>query len=162
MDTQYKYSQSRKRMSQSSQDAPDDSRPSVQPADPAHRRIAIVGILLINTAGAVLIWLVTRQIDRLVDLTGLEHAALIICLAMILVSLGILPTALYLYTTGRRIRQAERFPPPGMAVIRNTPVITGPPARRRGTILMILAVILVIVAAYLFAYALTVYRTFPH
>ena len=149
-------------MPQSSQDAPSDHRPSVQPADPARRRIAIVAILLINTAGAVLIWLVTRQIDRLIDLTGMEHAALIICVAMILVSLGILPTALYLFTVGRRIRHAERFPPPGMAVIRNTPIITGPPARRRGLILMVLAVVLIIAAAYLFAYALTVYRTFPH
>ena len=149
-------------MSQSSQDAPSDRRPSVQPADPARRRIILAALILINTAGAGIIWLVTRYIDRLIDFTGMERITLIICLAMILVSLGTLPTALYLFTVGRRIRQAERFPPPGMAVIRNTAVITGPPARRRGTILVVLAVILVIVAAYLFAYALTIYRTFPH
>jgi hypothetical protein len=57
--------------------------------------------------------------------------------------------AVYLWALGRRVARAGRFPPPGMSVLRNTPVLVGPGARLRATLLEGLAVVLVVVAVLL-------------
>lgn len=50
--------------------------------------------------------------------------------------------SIYLYVYGAQICRAERFPKPGQAVIRDTPVLTGAKAVRRGRIIQALAMAL--------------------
>ena len=53
-------------------------------------------------------------------------------LSVALVSAPLLALASYLWRVGARTIRAERFPPPGFAVVRNTRVLRGQSARRRG------------------------------
>ena len=55
----------------------------------------------------------------------------------------------YFWRLGARIVRAERFPLAGARLVRDTPVITGKAARRRGKLLQILAAVLVLSAAAL-------------
>ncbi len=48
---------------------------------------------------------------------------------------------------GRRTLRSSRFPPPGTKVLLETKVITGDPARRRGTLFVVLAGTLVMAGA---------------
>lgn len=52
--------------------------------------------------------------------------------------------AVYCWRLGARIVRSSRFPPPGMRVIRDTVVLHGQQAWRRGRALQALAVILVL------------------
>ncbi len=53
----------------------------------------------------------------------------------------------YLWRIGARILRSSRFPAPGMAVIRDTIVLHGPSARRRGHLLQWLGVLLSLATA---------------
>jgi hypothetical protein len=46
----------------------------------------------------------------------------------------------YLFTFGRRVVRAQRFPPPGQSVVRDTKIILSNEAVRRGRVLQCLAV----------------------
>jgi hypothetical protein len=50
----------------------------------------------------------------------------------------------YLWRFGGRIVSVNRFPPPGMRVIRDTVVLTGSAAQWRGRALQVLAVVLIV------------------
>ena len=68
----------------------------------------------------------------------------------LLASLGLLPFAAagtYFFRLGARVVRAERFPPPGTTVVRDTAVLRGRAARRRGRLLQALAVILIVATA---------------
>ena len=63
----------------------------------------------------------------------------------LLASLGMLPfaaAAVYVFRLGQRIVRAERFPPPGTTVVRDTVVRHGDAARRRGRLMQALAIFL--------------------
>jgi hypothetical protein len=63
--------------------------------------------------------------------------------------------AVYLLGIGSRIVRTERFPPPGMAMTRDTIVVSGAHTRRRGRMMQLLAVILVLLAS---GFALVLWR----
>jgi hypothetical protein len=63
-----------------------------------------------------------------------------------LLMLPVIAAAIHLRRVGARIVGAQRFPPPGMAVIRDTDVATGATAVRRGRLLQVVAAILVTAA----------------
>ncbi|MBI1736814.1 MAG: hypothetical protein HYR51_16730 [Candidatus Rokubacteria bacterium] len=68
----------------------------------------------------------------------------------ILASLGMLPlaaAATYMFRLGRQIVRAERFPPPGATVVRDTVVLRGRAARRRGLLIQGLGLFLVAASA---------------
>jgi hypothetical protein len=50
--------------------------------------------------------------------------------------------ALHLWSLGARVVRAARFPPPGLAVVRDTPVLTGEKAVVRGRLLRGLALVI--------------------
>lgn len=127
----------------------------VQKADSQARRRAILTIVLGTVAGCVFILLFKHYGPALQDwitqdpdkLAARVQSGLLIAVA--LVSVPLLAFAAYLWRFGSRIARAERFPPPGYAVLRDTPVLRGRPARRRGRLAQALAGFLAFMACAL-------------
>jgi hypothetical protein len=117
----------------------------IQKADPQARRRAILILTLGTVIGCVLILLLEHHGPALRDwitqdpekLAARAQSGLLISIA--LVSVPLLAFAAYLWRLGSRIARAERFPPPGLTVVRDTPVLRGRPARRRGRLAQALA-----------------------
>jgi hypothetical protein len=109
--------------------------------------VLVSGLLLLIALAAVRHWLAELQ-RRPPDEVRLTLAITLRCsgLAAGVIGAGF---GLYLFALGRRAVRAERFPPPGVAVIRDTPVLTGVQARRRGAFIQTIATVLVILACAL-------------
>jgi hypothetical protein len=61
---------------------------------------------------------------------------------LLFVTLPVLGIALLVWRMGVRTVVCLRFPPPGVKMTQDTPILTGDAARRRGRLLQILAVVL--------------------
>jgi len=127
--------------------------PDIRKADAQARRRAVLLIFAAAFIGSLLIlvfehfripledWLLADP-----ELSGERARRLLLALAGLL-QLPALGFALYLWTLGKRICRAQEFPPPGLAVIRDTPVVTGTAAMARGRQLKLLAFGLVVASA---------------
>ena len=126
----------------------------IQQADPGARRKVIRTLILSGLIGTCAIaafglyeralqsWLV-RNIDSLA-----QQASAVFIGALVFAS-PLLFSAVYYFSLGRRVMRSQRFPPPGYAVYRDTPVLEGRSAIRRGLVMQILSVILLSAAALL-------------
>jgi hypothetical protein len=94
----------------------------------------LVILILIGGLIALVIPTINNTVNRLPFAQGnrLIEAALICCL------LGFIPAAIYCIVIGRKILRHDAFPWPGMKVIRDTLILRGLPAQRRGKALVIL------------------------
>ena len=96
--------------------------------------IAVVALMLIaHYRPAIELWIDEDPPARL------QTLALLAALSM----LPLAAAATYVFRLGHRIVRAERFPPPGTTVLRDTVVLRGRAARRRGRLLQGLAVVLI-------------------
>src|SRR5262245_36226135 len=127
----------------------------IRKADPTARRQAVLVLVVGICVGAVLIAAFERYRGLLSDWVladpgdPVQRARLIIVLAGILLVAPVLGIAGYLWSVGGRIVHTREFPPPGLRVIRDTPIITGERAVARGRLLKVLALGLGIVSALL-------------
>lgn len=129
----------------------------VQPADPRARRRALwliggstafgtAGVLaLARHRGAIEVWLIAAP-------GNLALALQLLALATLLPTLGL---AGYIWVYARRVLRGQRFPPPGAAVTRPTPIRTHGDARRMAQRLRLLATLLIVTGAGL---ALTLWQ----
>ena len=127
----------------------------IRTADPAARRYArllwgagiVIGAAVIGAQGwyrgPLESWILEDR-DRA---TG--RATLVLGAAATLVILPLLALAIYLWRLGARVRAAGQFPPPGQAVIRDTPILRGDEAHRHGRGLRAIAIFIVAAAAAL-------------
>jgi hypothetical protein len=117
-------------------------------ADPAFRRLAIVALVASMCAGALLLAALERNRGALVDWVradparSLERIELILAVFAVLLLAPLVAIAGYLSLLGRRAVLAQEFPPPGVRVIRDTPIIIGGQAVSRGRWLQGVAVML--------------------
>ena len=124
--------------------------PEVQPADPVARRRVLVGavaVLAACTAGyfALQHWLAgLRGLAMPQVQQALERALILVGWAAMVPAVLL---AAFLWRYGTRVCAADRFPAPGARVIRDTPVLHGPPAQLRGTALKVVAVFLTLLAS---------------
>jgi len=132
-------------------------RPLVLKADPAYRRRALL-VYAVGLPLAVMLFVLLRHwgLPMLVEhLRRSGDGALRLFKVLGIVSLAIpLGASVYLFRLGRRIQLTEQVPLPGTKVIRDTPVVSGPAARRLGTTIVALSVaaaLLVAVVAVRFA-----------
>lgn len=117
----------------------------VRRADPiARRKVALV--LVVGTCvGVLLIVAFERYRAPLSDWVlaepgaSAQRARLVLLLLAVLLLTPLLAFAAYLWSLGERVVRAREFPPPGLRVIRDTPVITGESAVSRGRLLKLLA-----------------------
>lgn len=119
----------------------------IQKADSRARRRALITVL----AAAVIFCLfavlglesaiedfVTDQLSRRPFLLPIAGTVMVLPLALF---------ALYLFYQGSQICSTRRYPRMGQKVIRDTPVLTGPAAVKRGRFVQVLAVLLFVIVA---------------
>ena len=117
--------------------------PEIVRADPAARRWTLIGLLAILVIGGPLVWWLENRVDWfgwLGDADGLGGSTLTFGVALFVI-LGLPAWVLgaYLFRVGRRTLASERFPPPGIRVVRDTTVREGTAARTTGMALCVLA-----------------------
>ncbi len=118
---------------------------NVRKADPAARRHAVLLLSVGTCVGALLIVGLERYQISLRDWILAEPEAsaqrgkLVFLLLAALLLVPLLAFAAYVWSLGERALLAREFPPPGLRVIRDTPVITGERAISRGRLLKVLA-----------------------
>lgn len=124
----------------------------IQKADLPTRRRLITVLIVLALGGFLVIFAFEQNKTALFNwvLTGPTQTALrvkimlwLICAVLEIPLLGI---AIFTWKMADRILIAERFPPPGMPVIRETIVQVGQRARRRGRLLQAFAVVFVLLA----------------
>ena len=128
------------------------SDPVIQKADPAARRKAMIMVLVAFVFGVSVIaafdhfqvdiesWAV-NNLDFL-----LEHTYLIFMVFLVLV-LPVLGAGVYFLVFANRIARAQRFPPPGCAVSRDTVVLEGARAVWRARVIQLTSILLLCAAA---------------
>lgn len=120
----------------------------IQKADPRARMTAVAVILVLGGAGAGLIVATHSYLAGLAALAesqpevAIARGTFVFKLVGLSGGLVLLVVAAYVANFAARVRRAERFPPPGVRVVRDTRIIEGPRARRRGDGGLLLAVAL--------------------
>jgi hypothetical protein len=117
----------------------------VRRADPAARRTAALVLVAGTCVGALLLVTFTRYRIPLTDwvLACAGSSALRVKLVVLVVPALLLAPlvalAVYLWALGGKVVRTREFPPPGLRVIRDTPIVTGERAVSRGRLLKVLA-----------------------
>jgi hypothetical protein len=121
------------------------SMAELQKADPRARRTALTIVAAGALAGTALLAMATALRPSFEAWIG-EDMPSRLRLVMVTLSLfAVVPPlwmSAYLWRLGGRAIRAERFPTADRRVVRDTPVLTGAAARRRGRWLQILAAVL--------------------
>ena len=123
----------------------------IQRADPSARRHAMTVLLVATPIGLLLIWLFQSRLPELERWLTEDAAATAMRLRLLALAVGgvaAVPTLIFaakFWRQGELILVAGQFPPPGMRVVRDTPIVRGSHARARGRALQIVAVSLVVV-----------------
>jgi hypothetical protein len=118
----------------------------VQKADPKARRLALVFMLIGMIIGALLILTVEPHQGTIRDRILSEPAGasdrirLAFLVSGALLSTPLLLFAAYCWTLGAKVHRAQRFPPPHVRLIRDTPVAYGEEAEFHARVLQTLAV----------------------
>ena len=119
----------------------------IRKADPVARRRAVLLVAIAAVVGSLVLAAFEQYRDPLLAWLLSRSAgshrlwvAFAVTLATLCAPLVIL--AVYLWALGVSVQRARQWPPPGYRVIRDTLVVDGPPADRRGRVLKALAVCL--------------------
>lgn len=121
------------------------SEHEIQSADPAARKKALLLVAVVAGVGAVVVWAFESAFTRIEGTMAdnpIEAVANMVSTIRILAAMVAILTmtiAIWLALLSARILKAERFPPPGMAVIRDVRIIRGAPARIRAWIGFVVA-----------------------
>jgi hypothetical protein len=130
-------------------------------ADPRARKTALAIVLVGAVVGAAAIGWLGPALERWTPLSDepLPSEIRLACWVFLgLVTLLALPVAafgLYAIRIGRLVREAGRYPPQGMRLVRDTRVLVGPAARLMGkgqiligAVLIVCSILLVLVSTY--------------
>ncbi len=121
--------------------------PVIQKADPGERRTVLAHLGIAAVVGALLIALYEFLMGWAAGDPGAAVGRLNIVIgSLYILALPMILICRYLWRVGSRIVAARRYPPPGMKVIRDAIVTSGPRAAMHGRLLRYLAVFLGIVS----------------
>jgi len=109
-------------------------------ADPDYRRNVLLLLVALAVIGfAAIQWGLPKLLAYIEEKEPMEGIRFIRAL-LIVVFASALPMAFYMYRFGRRILRSGQFPPPGTRVIRDTEIIEGGAARRKGRLLIVASI----------------------
>ncbi len=137
---------------------------TVQRADPKARRIALWVTAIAAVIGLTVILVLERFRDRLQSWLErnldflLDNTAVTLAVALALAA-PVFIAGFYFLRLGNRTIRAQRFPPPGYALTRDTLVLDGWRGIRRGRILQLLALGLLSGGAVILAIVWRLFRT---
>src|SRR5262245_46588670 len=118
----------------------------IQKADPGARRRALLVLACAAAIGSLLIagfeyfkgpfqeWLTSDPAETAFRVRWA------VCASTFLLVAPLVCAAVYFWRYGAKVLRAQRFPPPGVRVIRDTPVVSGTGALARGYAIQIVAV----------------------
>jgi len=130
----------------------DEMEPKMQKADPAARKKAMWIIIAGTFTGIGFVLALENQREALFNWFFSDPAQLVYRLRFLFISVvvfGALPLiafAAYFWLLGNRVIQDRRFPLEGQKLVRDTPILEGPAARKRGRIFKGLALLFGIIA----------------
>jgi hypothetical protein len=120
------------------------SPPHLRSADPAARRQAVLLVLAGACLGALLIVVLERYRIPLRDWvlanpgTSAHRRQLVVVLLAVALFTPLLALGAYLWSLGGKAVRTREFPPRGVRVVRDAPVLTGNKAVSRGGLLQLL------------------------
>ena len=126
--------------------------PKIQKADPTARKTAMWVILAGTLTGIAFILVLENQREALFDWFFSDPAQLVPRLRILFIfvvifgALPMLGLAIYFWYLGVRVIRAGRFPLEGQKIVRDTPILEGQAALKRGRVFKGLAVFLAMIA----------------
>ena len=117
-------------------------------ADKKYRRKVLAWCFPIVLLLSILIYWKLPLLHEYLKTQTLEQALRFIKTLFLIMFLPLLFPALYFLCLSRRIFKSKCFPPPGMKVIRDTPLLRGKQAIYRGYISFIFALLIILFAIY--------------
>ena len=126
----------------------------IQPADPSARRKTILLIAVATVVGALLI-LAFESYRPDLEKWFLEEPQRIreklnwTLIAFAILSIPLFLGAIYIWRIGQSVIESRRFPPPGMAVVIDTPITTGAKAIFKGRLLKFISLFLITSAIFI-------------
>jgi hypothetical protein len=118
-------------------------------ADPRLRWFAVAIAIALAAAGGFGLWTVLRWLDGMREPSPASMAQLLAASVWLMGTTIVLLAALgaYFWHYGKRVRAASLYPPPGARVVRDTVVLRGTAALRRGMVFQGLGVLFVLCCA---------------
>ncbi len=126
-------------------DKVDQTEASPGPVIRASRKVraVVIAVWIIGTlAGALLIRWMLPHSEQYLSRQGAQGALRTIQIVLAFMFLSLVPLGAYLFWFGYRAVRWRQIPPPGTWGVRDTRVIEGEPAQRRGWIVIALAILL--------------------
>ena len=117
-------------------------------ADPRYRRRALALLVALAACAAVALLLLPGALSSHAPSTS--GSALVVLVAALVVACSSVATiGISIFRRGRRVLRGSRFPVPGERVVRDTLVLSGETAVKRGRVLEVLGVTLFLLAVAL-------------
>jgi hypothetical protein len=117
----------------------------IQRADPSARRTALVIVAAAFVLGGIAVPLANLfgpGIDSWFAADFENRASEVLRLTALVTSGSAILMAAYLWWVGHRIVRSRRYPPPGLPMLYDTPVLTGVPAESRGRLMRTVALVI--------------------
>ena len=135
------------------------NRPDMMPADPDYRKKVLLILLLITLVGFLLLALAVPFVNQLFDQANPEQA--LQTLKLVLSVLILMPTlfSVYIIRIAIRTLRQQQFPPEGVKVMRDTPIVYDGKAKQRGIILLVLAGLIDNISIFAFVIILKLFET---
>jgi len=119
----------------------------IQKADPEKRRNLILACVIAWVAGGVLIVVYDMLLSWAARDAGVEIQRLNVVIgSLLLLAIPVIAVSRTIWMAGRDVIRTQRYPPPGMKVIRDTVVVTGVKARRYGSLMQALSILFVVLS----------------
>lgn len=136
---------------------------TIIPADKAYRNkmLIVFGVLMLGVA-VLSQWGAPAVLDRMqAALDSGDNELLLqytrgVEIAFAVLFLGFLPFCFYNVRMGLKARNEQRFPCSSMRVLRDTPLLTGEDAVKRGNLLVGLGIVLMVVSVFAAIFAVMV------